>query len=148
MQAPTERHLLRRQQYFAFMLQDILYHAYQRSVEIGRNRQLAESDYTRLFQINMPDISRADNESLARAGRDIASTFQTAAQFLNQPRRADPASPNSQSAIPNSAFSRLALKTIFKFLGDPQPKETINQILTESGGLTVDAAPIQPAGSQ
>jgi len=40
------------------MLQDILYHAYNRSVEVGRNRRLAEQDYSHLFQVNTPDISR------------------------------------------------------------------------------------------
>ena len=44
MQAPTERHLLRRQQYFSYMIQDILYHAYERSVQIGRSRRILEAD--------------------------------------------------------------------------------------------------------
>ena len=43
MQAPTERHLLRRQRYFRYLLQDILYHAYQRAVEAGKARPLPGS---------------------------------------------------------------------------------------------------------
>ena len=40
MQGPTERHLLRRQQYFVFMLQDIVYHAYNRAIQLGQARRL------------------------------------------------------------------------------------------------------------
>jgi len=49
-----QRALLQRQQYFSYMIQDILYHAYERSVQIGRSRRIPESDYSKLFLINLP----------------------------------------------------------------------------------------------
>ena len=48
-----------------------LYHAYNRSAEIGRSRRLASSDYSELFTVSVPDFSRLDYESLARSSRDI-----------------------------------------------------------------------------
>jgi len=42
---------MRRQKYFTFLLQGILYHAYQRSVEAGRSRKLATSDYSLVQQL-------------------------------------------------------------------------------------------------
>lgn len=145
MQAPTERHLLRRQHYFAFMLQEILYHAYQRAASIGRARPLATGDYARLFSTNVPDISRSDNEALARAARDIGQAFQTLSQLLDPPRLPNPTSKPLYSAASRPTFSRLAISTLFKFLGSPQSEETINQILTESGGLTVADPPVLPS---
>ena len=76
MQAPTERHLLRRQRYFLYLLQDVLYQAYQRAAQIGRLQPLpgvAEgASYTELFEPAGPDISRSDNQSLAQAARQVA----------------------------------------------------------------------------
>ncbi len=57
MQSPTERHLVRRQKYFNFMLQDILYHAYKRAAEIGKARPFSETDYANLFVVAAPDVS-------------------------------------------------------------------------------------------
>jgi len=121
MQAPTERQLRRRQQYFCWMLMDILYHAYQRAVEIGRARRLAETapsplSYAELFQVNSADISRWDNESLARAARDAAAAFQSLGEQLgSQPE----------------SLRRLALETTFKFAGEPLSKEEIEKVISE-----------------
>jgi hypothetical protein len=120
MQAPTERHLLRRQQYFSFMLQDILYQAYQRSMQIGINRRIPETDYTRLFQVNLPDISRSDNETLARSARDVS---QAMSMLVNSFQK------------PSPTLTNLVLSTIFRFTGDPIPNETIEQIIAEGGSL-------------
>jgi hypothetical protein len=38
MAGPTERHLVRRQNYFKFVISDIIYHAYLRASEIGAAR--------------------------------------------------------------------------------------------------------------
>jgi hypothetical protein len=120
MQAPTERHLLRRQQYFSYMIQDILYHAYERSVQIGRSRRIPEADYSKLFLINLPDISRSDNESLARSARDIS---QAMVSLINSFER------------PSKELTRLILRSIFRFSGDPLPDETIQQIIAEGGSF-------------
>jgi hypothetical protein len=120
MLAPTERHFLRQQQYFSFVLQDILYHAYERSIQTGIARRLSETDYTKLFQVNVPDISRSDNETLARSARDIS---QAMSMLVNSFER------------PSQTLTSLVLSTIFRFSGDPIPNETIEQIITEGGSL-------------
>ena len=124
MQAPTERHLLRRQQYFVFMLEDIVYQAYQRSVQIGQARRLGTNDYHRLFTVSMPDISRADNESLARSAKDLAAAMQSAAMQL--PGKSE-------------TFNRLLLKLVYRFAGEPQDEEVLAKILGESEANRKDA---------
>ncbi len=121
MQTPTERHLLRRQKYFLFMLQDILYQAYLRAAEIGKvhpagvGRSLG--DYEKLFVVSAPDVSRSDNESLARAARDLA---QALAQL--------------QAGLPGESptLQKIMLKMALRFAGEPQTEETLAQILAEA----------------
>jgi hypothetical protein len=136
MQAPTERHLLRRQQYFVFMLEDIVFQAYQRSVQIGGARRLGTSDYHRLFTVSMPDISRADNESLARSAKDLAAAMQAAAAQL--PGKSE-------------SFNKLLLKLVYRFAGEPQDEELLSKILNESESnrkKTEKAAEEEPAAEQ
>ena len=117
MQAPTERHLMRRQKYFTFLLQDILFHAYQRSVQVGRSRKLPTSDYNKLFSISAPDISRSDNEALARSAKDITQGMQVlAAQLPGQ----------------SETFTKQLLRIVFKFAGEPQTEDVIESIYQES----------------
>jgi hypothetical protein len=116
MQAPTERHLARRQQYFLFILQDILYNAYQRAVQSGVVPSLPTTDYTRLFTLQAPDISRNDNESLSRAARSLAETFQLLSTQL----------PGS------STLTRLLLDQTFKAFGSPLADDVLDKILSES----------------
>jgi hypothetical protein len=115
MQAPTERHLLRRQQYFTFLLQDLLYHAYQRS-QWATKRSLPTQDYQHLFVVVRPDISRADNESLARAARDLTQGLNTLAGQVTQ--------------LPPT-LARHAIRLTFKFAGEPLDESAIDQILEE-----------------
>lgn len=115
MQAPTERHLLRRQQYFTFLLQDLLFHAYQRS-QWGAQRALPTEDYQQLFVVVRPDISRADNESLARAARDLTQGISLLAEQINR--------------LPPS-LARHSLRLVFKFAGEPLDESRIDQILAE-----------------
>ena len=122
MQAPTERHLLRRQKYFTFILQDILYQAYARAVKAGRRPKLATNDYTKLFTVAVPDISRSDNEALARSAKDLSQAM---------------AALSSQVAGGKSkTLNRLILQSIFKYAGSPQPDhilDTIQDELEEAG---------------
>jgi hypothetical protein len=115
MQAPTERHLLRRQQYFGFILQDLLYQAYQRAVQVNRAPRLRTSDYSQLFTLSVADISRSDNEALARAAQSLV-------QALSGLKDLDLRSPT---------LSRLALRMLFKFAGEPQSEEMIERIYQE-----------------
>lgn len=116
MQSPTERHLVRRQKYFLFIIQDILYHAYRRAVEVGKARPLPESDYASLFRVAAPDISRSDNEALARSAQLMASAL---------------ASLSAQLPGRSQTFNRLALELVTRFAGEPQKEEVIASILEE-----------------
>jgi hypothetical protein len=116
MQAPTERHLLRRQRYFRYLLQDILFQAYRRAVESGRARPLPDLPYSALFQVSAPDISRADNEALARAGRDIAQGLGGLAEQLEH--------------MP-PALGRLALELALKFAGEPPDAARLQAVMNE-----------------
>jgi len=117
MQAPTERHLLRRQQYFAFILQDILFHAYQRARGLGLVGKIANQNYSQLFTVSVPDISRADNEVLARSARDITLGLETL---------------TGQLPGTSETFTRQALRLFFKFSGEPQPEDVIETIYREA----------------
>jgi hypothetical protein len=108
---------MRRQKYFTFLLQDILYHAYQRSVEAGRSRKLPTSDYSKLFSVSAPDISRSDNEALARSARDITQGMQSLA---------------TQLPGQSETFTKQLLRIVFKFSGEPQTENVIEQIYQES----------------
>jgi hypothetical protein len=117
MQAPTERALARRQQYFIFMLQDILWTAYQRAVQAGKARPLNPGSYAELFTVSAPDVSRSDNESLARAAKDITQAFATLYGLLEGR---------------SGQMDRLLLRLALRFAGEPQSEETIAAILRET----------------
>jgi hypothetical protein len=116
MQGPTERHLLRRQKYFVFMLEDVLFHAYQRACELGYGRRLATRDYDRLFVAAVQDVSRTDNEALARSAKDFT-------QALNQL--------GTTLSGENESYKRLALREAMKFAGSPLTEEQVEEIVRE-----------------
>jgi hypothetical protein len=125
MQAPTERHLLRRQNYFIYVLQDILYKAYQRGVETDKFSKLRTNVYSQLFTISAPDISRSDNEILARSVRDVIQGFSQL---------------NYDLPGQSESYIKQMLRTAFKFSGEPQTEDVINQIYkeaTDNPGLNV-----------
>jgi len=119
MQAPTERRLLRRQKYFVYMLQDIVYQAYKRSEAIGKVPALPTDNFHKLFSVNVPDISRIDNKELSMAAHQISRAMRELSQHL--PKR-------------SKALSRLVVKMVMRFAGDPLDDEEIDEILNESYG--------------
>jgi hypothetical protein len=119
MQAPTERHLARRQQYFLFILQDILYHAYQRAVQIEKEESLSTNDYSKLFTADLPDISRRDYKELAGAAHELGQAMRELKDQLPGESR---------------TLRRLIARLIFKFAGEPQDDETLDKILEEGDG--------------
>jgi hypothetical protein len=126
MQGPTERHLLRRQQYFVFMLEDILFHAYQRACELGQRPPLQRpalrsEDYAEWFTAVLPEISRWDNESLARAAKELGTALQAARSILGGD---------------SHQFKRLAMELICRFAGVPQTDQNLDAILAEAGAAT------------
>ncbi len=116
MSGPTERHLRRRQLYFVWMVEDILYHAYIRSYELGRARKLTSENYNDLFTASLPEISRMDNESLSIAGMNAASAFSCLSPMIAQ--------------YPPT-YARTMIQTIFKFMGEPLPEDKISILLDE-----------------
>jgi hypothetical protein len=116
MQAPTERHLLRRQRYFCFVLEDILYQAYQRAAGIGRVRRLPNGAIPAagLFSRNTPDVSRSDNEALARSARDLAQGLASLQALLG---------------AGGPGFQRRALRLFMKFAGEPLAEAEIEEML-------------------
>jgi hypothetical protein len=116
MQAPTERHLSRRQQYFAYVLEDILYHAYQRAVEIGRARPLTTNDYTRLFVAVLPDVTNLHNEVAAIASKDITTSLK-----------------NLRDLLPGltPSLQREAVRMAFQFAGEALDEDELNRVMRE-----------------
>jgi hypothetical protein len=117
MQAPTERRLQRRQKYFIYMLEDIIYQAYQRAVIIDKAEPLPTTDYRQLFEVDVPEISRQDNRELATAAHQISRAMRELSQHL----------PNRSKNL-----SRLVLRLVMKFAGEPLSAEEIEEILSES----------------
>jgi hypothetical protein len=116
MAGPTERHLVRRQSYFKFVISDILYHAYLRAAEIGAAPRIAGADYKTLFVFSTPDISRFDNEVLAKSARDLSQAYCNLATTL--------------SSSPET-LQRQMLRTFFQFSGTPVAEDLIDAMINE-----------------
>ena len=131
MQGPPERHLARRQQYFVYMIEDILYHAYQRAAELGtvpplpgtptwgtvaqsRGTNYRAPTYADLFTVAAPDVSLRDNTMLAQAADQMAQAMATLNGTL-------------KDAPPELA--RLAAALVLKFAGEPQSEATIERVI-------------------
>lgn len=121
MQLRPERHLRRRQLYLVFILEDILYQSFTRAAAIDKaGGSIPRTPFHRLFSANVTDISRQDNELLSRSAELLSQTFSqmvTAAPEIGR----------------STTFAKLALRLIFKFVGEPQDDDIINRILSEAG---------------
>ena len=120
MQEPAERHLARRQAYFAWLLQDLTFQAYARA-RAARPELWPEvdgRDYRRLFLVTVPDVSRSDNMQLAQASAELAGALE-----------------RLQGQFPDSpTLRRLLLKLVLRFAGEPQGDEVLDRILREASG--------------
>ena len=117
MQGPPERFLQKRQQYFLWLLEDILYQAFLRAVEIGAEPAVPETNYNQLFIVDAGDVSLRDNSLLA----DAASTMSTAFSQL-------------QNTIlgKSPTFHRLAMNLVLKFAGEHIDDEVLDKIISEA----------------
>jgi len=86
-------------------------------VEVGASRRLPTSDYSGLFTVSVPDISRSDNEALARSARDITQAMQTLSVQL--PGKSE-------------TFIKQMLRIVYKFSGEHQTEDFINDIYQEA----------------
>lgn len=129
MQGPTERHLLRRQQYFTFILQDMIFNAFQKALSLGFYRTLPTDDYDKLFSMILPEVSRWDNESLARAASAISTALSTVSTTMGGKSK---------------TFNTWSLKLISRFAGEPLDDEKIAAILAEAEANPAPAVPDRP----
>jgi hypothetical protein len=117
MQAPTEKHLKRRQLYFVYLLEDILYHGYQRAAEAGKTRRLPTADYSELFHVTTTDITQEDNTRLAIAANNLSQAF----TFLSK----------NKVSLESPTLFKTILELLFKIAGEAIPEATINEIMDE-----------------
>jgi hypothetical protein len=132
MQAPPEKFLIKRQEYFVWCLQDILYQAFLRAVEIGAMPTASSThplpvtplaDYNELFTVEAPDVTLRDNDQLANGSLKLSEAFATLQNTL---------------LGKSPTLHRIATDLVLKFAGEPQEDEVLDQIISE-----VKADPIQ-----
>ncbi len=124
MQGPPERFLMKRQQYFVWMLEDIMYQAYLRAVEIAAQPDLVETDYELLFKADVPDVSLRDNTMLADAASNLSMGFATLQNTL---------------LGKSPTLHKLAVDLMLKFAGEPQEDDVLDKIISEA-----KSDPIEP----
>lgn len=124
MQGPPERFLMKRQQYFVYLLEDILTWAFHRAVEIGAETDIGETDYNKIYTVEKADVSLRDNSLLAKAASELAISFATLQNTL-QGR--------------STTLQRMFTDFVFKFFGETIDYETLEKIMSE-----VASNPIQP----
>lgn len=116
MQAPAERHLRRRQLHTIYMLEDILFIAYNRAREITELPALPNRDYDTLFIPVVPDITRTDNLELARSAHELAQAY----------RQLTPADPATSPALTHQFVAEL-----FRLMGRPITPQMADEITEE-----------------
>jgi hypothetical protein len=86
---------------------------------------MIQRDISIFNQLILFDTSRSGNESLSCPAHDVAPVLQTAIQFFNG------------GSINNRKFNfRLPCSPhLLHFMGDPQPEEVIEPIITKGGNL-------------
>ncbi|MCW5865511.1 MAG: hypothetical protein KIT52_20655 [Anaerolineae bacterium] len=116
MQDPAVRHLRRRQRHLQHVVVDLCAVAYERAYALGRVRRRPDRAAIR---VDLPDISREDNESLALAAERLTGAFGGLLAAL-------------PSFSPTLAGQLLPL--IFKFAGEPLSPGLTGMILDELQG--------------
>lgn len=124
MQGPPEKFLVKRQQYFLWMLQDILYQAFMRAVEIGAQPALSQTNYNEIFTVKSPDVSLRDNNMLAKAASDFSASMATLQNTL---------------LGKSPTLHRKAVELVLKFAGEVLTDEQLDLIIQEA-----KSDPIEP----
>ena len=119
MQAPPEKFLIKRQEYFVWCLQDILYQAFLRAVEIGTVATIGDggSDYSKIFNVETPDVTLRDNDQLASGAEKIANSFSVLQNTL---------------LGKSPTLHRIAIDLMLKFAGEPQEDQVLDKIISEA----------------
>ncbi|MGB9639988.1 MAG: hypothetical protein ACPL4H_03700, partial [Anaerolineales bacterium] len=121
MQAPTEKHLLRRQRYFNFLLKDILIQAYLRAAQVGKVPLFAEEKLNSLIEVNAPELSLKDHERLANAAFQLSNAFSLLANTLQKPFSA--------------TLKKAVIQQVLNFAGISVSDGYIEQVMEEMGDL-------------
>jgi hypothetical protein len=124
MQAPPEKFLIKRQEYFVWVLEDILYQAFLRAVEIGTQTPPVFVEYKDLFTVDAPDVTLRDNDQLASGAGKMALAFATLQNTL---------------LGKSPTLHRIATDLTLKFAGEPQEDDVLDKIIAEA-----KADPIEP----
>ena len=113
MQDPAVRRLRRRQRHLQHIVIDLCAVAYERAYQVGRARRRPDRS---VIRVDLPDISREDNESLALAAERLTGAF---GQLL--------------AALPGFSPTLVGqlLPLIFKFAGEPLSPGLANMIIDE-----------------
>lgn len=112
---PTVRHYRRRQLYFCWLLQDIAIHSY----NYWRRPKPSYRACTHAdIKVQVPDISREDNTTLAAAGRDVV-------QMLSSLRTELAAA----GIVPTDDLNRRTVELAFRFAGETLTEDDIDRIL-------------------
>jgi hypothetical protein len=117
MQGPPEKHLARRQQYFCFIIQDIIYHAYNRAASLRKLPSLPSAYYGRLFKTKAPDVSTRDNNLLAEAAGKMAAAMQTLEGLLE--------------GKASEEFKRLAADMVLTFAGEVREEGELTRVIKQ-----------------
>ncbi len=123
MHEPAEKHLSRRQDYFCWILQDVVYHAYCRANYLHPDLwpDLETAVYTDLFTVSRTDISKTDNESLAKSAKDLSGVVKE----LNEVYGRSP------------KLKRVMLRLVLAFAGEPANDGLLDEIMAESAAGSV-----------
>ncbi len=124
MQAPPERFLQKRQEYFIWMLQDILYQAFLRAAQTGAQPPLADTEYSHIFTVKSSDVSLRDNSMLAAGASTLSTAFATLQNII---------------LGKSATLHREAVDQVFKFAGITLTDEELDKIISEA-----KSDPIQP----
>ena len=122
MQGPPEKHLARRQQYFTFLLEDVLYHAYTRASALRSLPPLPTADYGQLFKATTPDVSTRDNTLLAEAAGKMAAAMQTLQGLLQS------------NTTPE--FKQLVTDLILTFAGEIPAERDLDKLIQQPAALS------------
>ncbi len=124
MQGPPEKFLVKRQQYFVWLLEDILAQGFLRAVETGSQPAIPETNYSDMFTVESPDVSLRDNNLLAESASNLAAGMATLQNTL---------------LGKSPTLHRLAVDLVTKFAGEPQTDEVLDKIIQEA-----KSDPIEP----
>jgi len=142
MQAPPEKFLIKRQEYFVWVLEDILYQAFLRAVEIGAQPAITDTSYSVIFTCEAPDVTLRDNAQLADGANKLAEGFAMLQNTL---------------LGKSSTLHRLATDMVLKFAGETVDDKVLDKIIAEAKSDPIlpvllpgkeVAIPDKPAGDQ